>query len=116
LAAVTCTAVQVSIQPWQRELLLAGHNLLYWARTDTILAYSVCTQLYILNIWNVNTYVCTDKRRNTAYSDLQTIDPTSRQRGRPTKTGQKPSNSNKHLVMRTGRSWTPRRTDWLTGR
>jgi hypothetical protein len=29
LAAVTCTAVQVSIQPWQRELLLAGHNLLY---------------------------------------------------------------------------------------
>jgi hypothetical protein len=29
LAAVTCTAVQVSRLSWQGDLLLAGHNLLY---------------------------------------------------------------------------------------
>jgi hypothetical protein len=45
--------------------------------------YIVYTWLYMLNTWNVNTYVYTDKRLNTAHSDWKTTDPTSRQRERP---------------------------------
>jgi hypothetical protein len=31
--------------PWQRKLLLVGHKLLYWARNDRGLRYSVCSRI-----------------------------------------------------------------------
>jgi hypothetical protein len=43
-------------------------------------------RLYMLNIWNVKTYACTDKLLNTADSGWQKTDPASRQRVRPTET------------------------------
>jgi hypothetical protein len=55
--------VQVSRLLWQCELLLVGHKLLYWAWTDRGLRYSVCTRICMLNICNVNTYICTDNRQ-----------------------------------------------------
>jgi hypothetical protein len=66
----------------------------------------------VLNIWNVNSYVYTDKRLNTADCGWQTTDPTFRQRGRPTKTQQQLWNSNKHPVMRT-RKGIDIKTYWL---
>jgi hypothetical protein len=44
----------------------------------------------------------------------QMTDPSSRQRGRPTKTRPQLSNSNKLLVMSPRWGSTPRLTDWLT--
>jgi hypothetical protein len=63
------------------------------------------------------------QRLKNADSDSQSTDPTSRQRGRPTKTHRikwhvevcsLAVNSNKHLVMRTRRGSTSRHADWLT--
>jgi hypothetical protein len=88
---ILAQTVQVS---WQSELLLVGPKLLYWARTNRCLVYSVCTRPCMLNIWNINTHILT-----TTDSEWQTADPTSRQRG--------------HLVMRTGSYSTLRRTEWL---
>jgi hypothetical protein len=45
---------------------------------------------------------------------IQKTDPSSRQRGRPTKTKPKLSNNNKYLVMSPRWGSTPRLTDWLT--
>jgi hypothetical protein len=69
----------------------------------------------MLNIWNVNTYICTDKWLKNADSNWQLTHPTSRQRGCPTDTTVI-INSNKHLVMRTRRDSTSRHNDWLTDR
>jgi hypothetical protein len=53
--------------PWQRKLLLVGHKLLYWPRT--------CTLICMLNIWDANTYICTDKwlKMQTLIDNRQTL-------------------------------------------
>jgi hypothetical protein len=47
---------------------------------------------------------------------MQKIDPSSRERGRPTETRPQLLNSNKYLVMSPRWGSTPRLTDWLTDR
>jgi hypothetical protein len=85
--------------PWQRELLLVGHKLLYWARTDDSM----------LNIWIVNICICTDKRLNTADSDWNRQTRALVREGYPQR-----HNSNRQTSGHENQ--TSRHTDWLTDR
>jgi hypothetical protein len=90
-------------------MLEIGPNLLCWAWTDKDLLCIVHT--FVHKFLASKYHVYTDNRLFTTDLLWQTTDPSSRQRGRPTWTGQWHSNKKKNLVMSLRRGSTPRRTD-----
>jgi hypothetical protein len=92
------------------KLLLVGLKLLYWAWSDRGLRYSVCTRICVLNICNVNIYVCTDKRLNPIDSDKRQTWPLVRE-------GVPQRHDNNHRTVTNISSWEPegaRHQDILT--